>query len=132
MKSIHNILGMSERRKELRRNSTPEEDILWQRLRNNQLGFKFRRQHSIGGYVADFYCAQARLVIEIDGDSHSSIDQKEYDVFRSEYLGELNHEVLRFKNIEISNELEKVVYRIKVFLELRGVHPSPDLGEGQG
>jgi very-short-patch-repair endonuclease len=130
MKSVHNILGMSERRKELRRKTTLEENLLWQKLRRNQLGCKFRRQHSIGGYVADFYCAQARLVIEIDGDSHSSLDQKEYDAFRSSYLGELNHEVLRFKNVEICDDPEKVISRIKAFLELRGVHPSPDLGEG--
>ena len=132
MKEVHNILRMTERRKELRRNSTPEEDILWQRLRNSQLGLKFRRQHSIGGYVADFYCAPARLVIEIDGGSHDESEQKQYDVFRKEYLENFHHQILRFKNSEVRDELEKVVRDIKEAIAKHRAHPSPDLGEGQG
>ena len=71
MKTIHNIKKLLYRRKDLRNNSTSEEILLWLRLKNSQLGFKFRRQHSIGGYIVDFYCPSKKLVIEIDGKEHS-------------------------------------------------------------
>ncbi len=116
MTNIHSIQRMIERRKELRKASTQEENILWQELRNSKLGVKFRRQHSIGGYVADFYCAKARLVIEIDGATHNEKDQKEYDKFRGEFLKEYNHKILRFKNSEVDTELSKVLENIKLSL----------------
>jgi very-short-patch-repair endonuclease len=116
MKEVHNIQRMLERRKELRRNSTLEENILWQRLRNSQLGYKFRRQHSIGGYIADFYCAPLRLIIEIDGDFHNELEQKEYDGFRDGYLKQFNHGVLRFRNAEVRDNTENVLSRIKLYI----------------
>jgi very-short-patch-repair endonuclease len=125
MTDIHSIQRMLERRKELRKASTQQENILWQELRNSKLGFKFKRQHSVGGYIADFYCAEVRLIIEIDGSSHDTADQKEYDKFRDEFLKELNHKVLRFKNSQINNELSNVLDEIK-----SNLNPSPSLGEG--
>ena len=83
MKIVHNITKLIERRKELRNKSTPEEILLWLRLKNSQTGFKFRRQHSIGGYIADFYCPSKKLIIEIDGPQH--LKNKEYDKIRSDY-----------------------------------------------
>ncbi|OGI45724.1 hypothetical protein A2121_01430 [Candidatus Nomurabacteria bacterium GWB1_40_6] len=113
MKIIHNVTKLLERRKELRNESTPEEILLWLQLKNSKIGFKFRRQHSIGGYIVDFYCPTNRVVIEIDGLQHSKKENKEYDKIRSKYLESLNIKVLRFTNLEISTETQKVVDKIK-------------------
>lgn len=113
MKIIHNVKRLLERRKDLRNNSTPEEILLWLRLKNSQAGFKFRRQHSIGGYIVDFYCPEKKLVVEIDGPQHLKKENKEYDKVRSNYFAGLNIKVLRFTNLEIGTETEKVVRKIK-------------------
>ncbi len=118
---VHNSKKLLERRKSLREFSTAEEEILWNELRNNKLGARFRRQHSIGGYILDFYCFRARLIIEIDGKSHDF--QKEYDANRDKLFKELKYETLRIKNDEIRENLEKVIVEIKHTLSLR-------LGEG--
>ncbi len=130
MTEIHSVQKMNERRKELRRKSTPEEEMLWQELRNSKFGYKFRRQHSIGGYVVDFYCAKARLVIEIDGDSHNTSDQKELDGIREEFLKDFNHKILRFKNSDVRNNIDEMISKIKKTVD--NIYPSPKLGEGQG
>jgi len=130
MTEFHNIQKLRERRKELRNNSTPQEDLLWKKLKNNALGYKFRRQHSIGSYVVDFYCARTRLVVEIDGGYHSRKEQKKYDKERDEYLSILSHKVLRFTNDEIEGKLDRVLN--KIHSELRTNTPSPNLGEGEG
>jgi len=89
-----------KRARELRQRQTPAEQILWQYLRNAQLdGIKFRRQHPIGRFIVDFYCAQTRLVIEIDGDSHA--DQVEYDQMRTNWLESQGYQVIRFTNCEV-------------------------------
>ena len=113
MKIVNNITSLFHRRKELRNNSTPEEILLWLRLKNSQTGFKFRRQHSIGGYILDFYCPLKKLAIEIDGPQHFKKENKEYDKVRSDYLAGLNIKVLRFTNSQISSETEKVMGKIK-------------------
>lgn len=78
------------------------------RLRNRQLGgFKFRRQCPVGKYVVDFYCADCRLVVEVDGDSHG--EQIEYDEKRTSELKEVGYEVIRFTNRQVMNELENVL-----------------------
>lgn len=122
---IHNHPNLKSRRQELRKNQTPQEDILWSKLKLSQLGFKFRRQHSIGGYVVDFYCSEKKLVIEIDGAQHA--DNKEYDNKRTEYLNALDIKVLRFWNTEISGNIDIVINKIANELK-----PSPSLGEGKG
>jgi len=122
MKTVHNIKKLFYRRKELRNNSTSEEILLWLKLKNSQLGFKFRRQHSIGGYVVDFYCPSKKLVVEIDGKEHSKKENQEYDKIRSDYFAGLDISVLRFTNIEINTNIEGVVKRILNF--------SPPCGGG--
>lgn len=112
MKTIHNIKNLFERRKELRNNSTPQEILLWLKLKNSQLGFKFRRQHSIGGYIADFYCPVKRLVIEIDGFQHFEKENEEYDKIRSNYFEGLDIKVLRFTNAEINTNMNGVLLKI--------------------
>ena len=116
MRTIHNIKSLLSRRKELRNKSASEEILLWLRLKNSQLGFKFRRQHSIGGYITDFYCPEKKLVIEIDGPQHSKKENEEYDKIRSDYFAGLNIKVLRFTNLKVSTETERVVRKIKEYL----------------
>jgi len=108
---VHNNTKLFERRKELRRNSTSQEEILWNELRNSKLGFRFRRQHSVGGYILDFYCFSKRLIIEVDGGSHNS--NKEYDAVRDKFFTDLGYKILRFKNKDVENNLSKVLSKIK-------------------
>ena len=107
------------RRRELRRKQTKHEEILWRSVRSRKLGVKIRRQYSVGGYVLDFYCSELKLVIEIDGDQHSKKEEILYDKQRTDYLNILGCSVLRFKNIELERNLEKVLSVIKEF------KPSP-------
>ena len=106
------------RAEELRHPLTPAEAKLWQILRNRRLaGFKFRRQHPIGPFISDFYCAQAHLVIEIDGDSHAQ--QIEYDSSRTAWLEEQGYQVIRFTNLDIFNNLEQVLTKIVKTCQIR-------------
>jgi very-short-patch-repair endonuclease len=102
---------MRERRKNLRKTSTPQEFKLWFYLKGNNLGVKFRRQQGIGPYIADFYCKEKSLIIELDGSQHK--EAKEYDVERDAYIKSLDIEVLRFWNSEIDENMEKVLEKIK-------------------
>lgn len=113
MKTIHNIKKLISRRKELRNNSTPEEILLWTRLKNSRLRFKFRRQHSLGGYIVDFYCPEKKLVVEIDGSQHFTKENIEYDRIRSKFFEGLAIKVFRFMNSEVSKETERVIRKIK-------------------
>src|SRR5581483_12510820 len=94
-----------QRAKELRRHQTVEEDILWQRLRRNQLdGLHFRRQHPLGAFIADFYCGEARLVIEVDGSIHTGSGQVVYDAQRDAILAGRNLLIPRITNDEIRRD----------------------------
>lgn len=115
MRKIHNLKNRETIRKKFRKSSTPQEVILWSRLRRNQLGYKFRRQHSIGKYIVDFYCAKKKLVIEIDGSQHIE-KQKEYDEQRDVYLKDLGFDVLRFWDNEINNNLDGALVKIMEYL----------------
>ncbi|MBW4602485.1 MAG: endonuclease domain-containing protein [Calothrix sp. FI2-JRJ7] len=100
-----------QRAKELRQNMTPEEKILWQHLRANRLnGFHFRRQQIIDGFIADFYCHAAALVVEVDGEIHEQ--QVEYDAERDEVLSARGLRLLRIKNQEVNQNLDQVLVRI--------------------
>jgi very-short-patch-repair endonuclease len=113
MTKIHNINKLTGRRKSLRNRSTSEEIFLWTQLKNSKTGFKFRRQHSIGGYITDFYCAQKRLVIEIDGSQHSKKENKELDKIRTDFFAGLNIKVLRFTNEEVATKTSFVLKKIE-------------------
>lgn len=100
--------------KRLRKKSTRAEKILWQLLRNRQFkGYKFRRQHPVGKYVADFYCHQSKLVIELDGEVHNDEEQMKYDMERNEFMKELGLKVLRIKNEDVIDKMERVIELIK-------------------
>lgn len=110
---IHNKHVLKSRRKELRNEPTPAEKLLWSKLKQSQLqGYKFRRQHSVGYYVLDFYCPSERMAVEVDGDSHLTNEAMEYDIERTKYLNSLNIQVLRFLNTDVYNNLEEVCERI--------------------
>ncbi len=118
MPAIRNIVigqkissTMWQTAKELRRNMTEEEKILWQHLRANRLGgFHFRRQQIIGKYVVDFYCHAASLVVELDGGIH--VKQVERDKERDEELIARGLEILRFKNEQVRDELANMLAQI--------------------
>ena len=112
--SLHNLKYLKETRRHLRRNMTEAELILWSVLKDKKLcGRKFRRQHSIGYYIVDFYCPTERLVIELDGQHHYTLEGIEKDKDRDEHLGLMNFTVLRFENKQVVNELTKVLKVIK-------------------
>ena len=129
MPRLINNFKRIEIRKELRKNQTPQEVILWSKLRNNQTSFKWKRQVSIGPYIADFYCAKRLLVIEVDGSQY--LDNKEYDKEREKYFACLGIRTLRFWNNEININSEGVMNKIQIELK-KEPHPSPLLkGEGK-
>ena len=106
----------------LRKNQTKSEALLWQIIKNRKLdGKKFLRQHPIKFkfldktryFIADFYCAERKLVIELDGKIHEN--QKEYDEFRTQILNHLEIQVVRFKNEELINA-QNIINRIKEYL----------------
>ena len=99
----------------LRRDATPAEKKLWI-LFLRDLPQKFTRQKPLGPYIVDFYCSSARLVVEIDGDSHFDPDGAKYDAIRTEALRRLDLRVLRFTNLEIAEEFEGVCERIRATL----------------
>ena len=130
---------MIERARKLRRESTPAERLLWSALRNCSFaGLKFRRQHPIGFYVADFCCQQEKLIIELDGDSHDFSEQKDNE--RTEVLNKEGYRVIRFSNADVLDNLEGVLKMIArtlgiewttVFDKTKCPHPNP-LPEGEG
>jgi len=96
------------RAKELRHAPTPAEAKLWLHIRANQLnGHSFRRQHAIGPFITDFCCIKRKLVIELDGGQH--VDQKAYDMERTEYLQSRGYRVLRFWNDDVRKNIDRVV-----------------------
>ena len=112
----------------LRRPLTPAEKKLWRSLRAGQMeGFKFRRQHPIGPYVADFCCMSRRLIVELDGDTHAGRDA--YDDARTAWLNAQGCRVLRFTNFEIYERLPAVLGAI---LRACKETPPPPEGEGRG
>ncbi|MEW6240397.1 MAG: endonuclease domain-containing protein [Chloroflexota bacterium] len=93
------------------REMTPAEKILWEELRANKLGVHFRRQQVIQGFIVDFYCHKAALVIEVDGDVHDL--QKEEGERREKVLSEMGLRIVRFGNDEVGRELSAVVGKIR-------------------
>ncbi len=114
MGKIFNRVQDNEKRKKLRNNLTKAEAILWRELKNRKmLGFKFRRQYGIGAYVVDFYCTDLNLAVEVDGVTHSTDEEKEYDSRRESDIGQLGIQFLRFTNPEIYEDLYNVLEKIK-------------------
>ena len=100
------------RAKRLRRSPTLPEGLLWQQFRKRLGGYKFRRQHPLGPYILDFYCAAARLAIEVDGESHIMGDNPARDVRSDRWLGEQGVRVVRFSAAEVLNDLDAAIQEI--------------------
>ena len=107
---IHPVI--LDRARELRHPQTPAETTLWRALRNRQTGLKFRRQHAVDRFIIDFYGAQSKQLIEVDGDSHRDPGQRDYDNARTEYLEEQGYKVIRFTNHDVRYKLDSVVNEI--------------------
>jgi cyclase len=101
----------------LRKRTTEAEKILWTYLRGKFEGFRFRRQHPLGIYIADFYCHKAKLVIELDGTIHDIETVKENDKVRQRIIEEDGLKVIRFSNEEVFSEIEKVLEGIRANLK---------------
>lgn len=110
----------------LRYELTDCEQLLWQRLRNRQLGgFKFRRQYPLPPYVLDFYCAELHLAVELDGGQHFGGEALRRDSERSRYLGIYGIRVLRFSNREVLAQTPEVLAEILRQADMAAPHPSP-------
>lgn len=97
----------------LRRRPSRAERALWDALRDRGLGVKFRRQHPIAPYTADFACAEAKLIVEIDGLSHDDERQAEHDQTRTQSLRDAGWRVLRVRDTDVLSNLQAVIARIK-------------------
>jgi very-short-patch-repair endonuclease len=125
----------TERARSLRRQMSLPEVLLWRALRTRPEGFKFRRQHPIGGYVADFACLSARLLIEIDGGAHEFGDQARIDALRQADLERTGFAVLRIAARDVLDDLDAIVRMVVTQFEARApLHqplagPPPRVGE---
>jgi len=106
---LHNLKPQCNQRKQLRKNPTEPEKRFWSWVRGKQLGYKFRRQHGIGAYIVDFYCAEPALIIELDGDSHYTPESIAYDNTRTHFLTSNGFKVIRFTNLDIIHNKEGVL-----------------------
>jgi len=116
---------MTMRARALRKKMSPIEQRLWHALRGAQLGVSFRRQHPIGPYVLDFYCASAGLAVELDGDEHTNRIHR--DAVRTRFLNRRNIHVIRFANRDVWNNLDGVKEIIALELVRLGAGPPPGL-----
>ena len=105
--------------KELRHEQTEAETVLWKRPRRKSLdGLRFRRQHPIGRFIADFYCSEARLVVEVDGGVHAN--QEDNDALRTEMLTAQGYRVVRFPNEDVLSAIEGVLEQIRAYVGTDG------------
>lgn len=117
MTLIYNKSKHKTLRQKLRYEVPTAERVLWNILRRNQLNVKFRRQYGIGRYVCDFYNAEYKLVIELDGDSHFTPEAENYDAIRNEYMRNLGMSVLRFTNQDIMSNINGVIEFILIHID---------------
>ena len=110
---------LKENAKHNRKNPTEAEAALWEAVRGNNLGDKFRRQHVIGDFIADFVALHSKLVIEVDGGYHNTPEQTEEDRLRTEFLNQAGFKVIRFTNEQVLGDMDNVIKEIKENLEAR-------------
>jgi very-short-patch-repair endonuclease len=114
---LNNNVSLKPLRRQLRSALTPAEAVLWKQLQNRQLaGRKFRRQHSVGPYVLDFYCPRERIAVELDGAAHDHERAVERDEARASYLRSVGIRVVRFENRDVIENLEGVLRAIEAEL----------------
>lgn len=115
MTDLYNKKEFTNLRRKLRTETPKGEQILWQKLRRQTLGYKFRRQYGIGKYIVDFYCQELRLAIEVDGITHE--DKVDYEEKRDKYLKAKNIKILHFRSEEIFCNLDNVIENIYYFCQ---------------
>ena len=117
---FHNLRYLKSRRQNLRNGSTPAENALWQILKGKQLkGVKFRRQHSVGNYVLDFYCPEFKLAVELDGQGHFEEAQILKDSEREKFINELGIKIIRIENKNVFENVDSVISFIEENLRRR-------------
>lgn len=120
--------GLVDRARELRQQQTPAESIVWELLRDRRCGgMKFRRQHQVGNYIADYFCSDHKLVIELDGDVHMTPEVMAKDAQRDAYLRALGFTVMRFQNHLVVEQPDAFLSQVLAMVQ----HPSP-AGRGAG
>jgi very-short-patch-repair endonuclease len=113
----------------MRNRSTYSEVLLWMQLRARRMkGFQFNRQKPLGNFIADFYCKQLNLVIEIDGDSHRGREQ--YDAERDAAMHNMGLSVMRIADEDVKRDIQSVLRRIEAWIELTGKSPRPPFSKG--
>ncbi|MEO6455945.1 MAG: DUF559 domain-containing protein [Ginsengibacter sp.] len=117
-----------ESAKQLRKNMTAAETVLWMHLKSRINGFKFRRQHPIGLYIGDFYCHKAKLIIEVDGSIHNISEVSSNDKIRQADLKSWGYKVIRFSNEQISGQIEIVLETIKQTIIFQQQNASTKVG----
>lgn len=131
----HSTIDLARR---FRRSPTEAEGVLWKHLRGSRLdGLKFKRQHRLGRYIVDFYCAELKLVVEVEGGIHDHDDQREYDMARFNEIESHGLNVLRVKNEDVMNNTEQVLNTILSYrassTPSANASPSPRIGRrGRG
>ncbi len=109
-----------ELQRQSRKNPTPAEAVLWRALRGSRLeGLRFLRQKAFGRYVVDFYCAEARLVVELDGSVHDTPEARTYDAQRTAELEARGLKVVRFRNEEVLSDLPRVLEMVRQYLRTK-------------
>ncbi len=128
-----------EKAREMRRNPTEAESVLWNYLSGDKLGVHFRRQHPVFGYIPDFVCIGQKLIIEIDGGYHLAGEQPELDAERTQWLNKAGFHVLRFTNEEVLSDIDSVLEEISDMIDLESLpstksnqSPLPSGGAGGG
>jgi very-short-patch-repair endonuclease len=120
-KRVFNRAEVKDLRRKLRRNQTPAEAIVWSKVRGNQLGVKFRRQYSVERFVVDFYAAEVRLAIELDGAVHFTAEAEARDRAREAVIMQYGITFLRFTNREVETNLEGVLESMRLKIEALGI-----------
>ncbi|MBN9467133.1 MAG: endonuclease domain-containing protein [Brevundimonas sp.] len=105
-----------QRAREMRSTLTPPEARLWTALKCQQMGVRFRRQHPIGPYILDFYCASAKLAVEVDGMTHSDPEQAAHDARRTRWLAGRGIRVVRIEAVRVKDDLAAVIDFLHVVL----------------
>lgn len=116
MDKIFNTKTQKRLRQKLRNERSVSEKLFWRQLSNSKLGYKFRRQQGIGKYIVDFYCPELKLVIEVDGATHCTDEELEYDKERENFLKSLGLKIKRYYNTAIKEDLGCVIEGLKDFI----------------
>lgn len=117
-----------ENAKQLRNNMTVAETVLWMHLKPGIENCRFRPQHPIGRFIADFYCHRAKLVVEVDGGVHDKEDVKKNDAEKEDFLANTGYAILRFSNEDVMRNIETVLEKIRIAVTINIRKHSPNIG----